>query len=62
MITHESILKSPRPVFLRSGSRISAARLCQRLKFQVLLIGGESRTRDLVLGLSFSKHLKTSGK
>ncbi len=43
MITHESILKSPRPVFLRSGSRISAARLCQRLKFQVLLIGGESR-------------------
>ena len=43
MIYHKQNLKSPRPVFLRLGSRISAARLCQRLKFQVLLIGGESR-------------------
>ena len=45
MITHESILKSPRPVFLRSGSRISAARSCQKVIFRKFLKGGRKMTK-----------------
>ena len=45
MITHESKIKSPRPVFLRSGSRISAVRLRQKAIFRKLLKGGRKMTK-----------------